>query len=59
MILIFNDKWYGRSTAALKALALLGKYRMIAKILLLVPAFIRDMIYDLVARHRHRLKRPI
>ena len=46
-----------RSTAALKAAAYVGGPWRAALIGWIVPAPIRDGVYDLIARHRHRLLR--
>lgn len=46
---------YLRSTAVLKILGLLGPVsRFSAQLLLIVPAFIRDAVYSLVAKNRYR-----
>ena len=44
-----------RSDAALRLARYMGGPWRAAAIAYLVPAFIRDAMYDLVARHRHRL----
>lgn len=54
VILYHQNKTYFRSTAAINVLKLLGGFWMIASILLLVPPFIRNAIYDFVARNRYR-----
>jgi predicted DCC family thiol-disulfide oxidoreductase YuxK len=47
-----------RSTAVLHVLDYLGGiWRMLGWLARLVPRVIRDRVYDLVARHRHRLVR--
>ncbi len=52
-----NSKIYKKSTAALKAIASLGGIWSLSKILLLVPPFVRDSIYDLISRNRKTLFR--
>ena len=44
---------YERSTAALRIITDLGGVWRLAGILRLVPRFIRDAIYDWIARHRY------
>ena len=47
-----------RSAAALRALRYLGGgWGALSAVGTLVPPFIRDRVYDLVARHRHKLVR--
>ena len=46
---------YTRSDAALRIARYLGGAWHLARIARLVPRGIRDGVYDLVARHRHRL----
>lgn len=46
-----------RSSAALKAAGYLGGPWRAALVGWLVPAPLRDAVYDLIARHRHRLLR--
>lgn len=43
------------STAVLRAMKHLGGgWRMVARILMIVPKPIRDAVYRMIARHRHR-----
>jgi predicted DCC family thiol-disulfide oxidoreductase YuxK len=45
-----------RSAAALEVARYLGgKWRTLAVIAMLVPRPLRDVVYDLIARHRHRI----
>jgi predicted DCC family thiol-disulfide oxidoreductase YuxK len=54
ILLIEGDSVHVRSTAALQSLRYLrGPVRWLQP-LLLVPAFIRDPVYDVVARNRYR-----
>ncbi|MDA3854308.1 MAG: DCC1-like thiol-disulfide oxidoreductase family protein [Bacteroidales bacterium] len=54
-IFIHHGKCYSKSTAALKVLKSFGRGWQIFYIFIIIPRFIRDFIYDLVARHRYRL----
>lgn len=48
--------YYTKSTAALKVLAELNLfYYVIANVLLLIPRFIRDEVYDVVAKNRTKI----
>lgn len=50
-----NVAYYLKSTAALQIGIKLGSnYKFFAKILLLIPAFVRDAVYDFIARNRYR-----
>lgn len=50
-----NVAYYLKSTAALQIGKKLGSnYKLLSKILLLIPAFIRDAVYDFIARNRYR-----
>ena len=53
----YNSKIYNKSTAALNAISSMGGLWSITKILLLVPPFIRDGIYDFISRNRQALIR--
>lgn len=55
MVCIENGKSYIRSTGVLKALSHLGGLWWILSVLLIIPAFLRDLGYDLVGRNRYRL----
>lgn len=53
-IYIENGKPYLRSTAALKVAGkLTGGWKLLS-ILLIVPQFLRDFVYDFIARNRYR-----
>lgn len=54
VVLLYNDKIYLKSTAALKIFGLLGKGWALLSVLLIVPAFIRDGMYDFIASHRYK-----
>lgn len=54
VILIENGRVYAQSTAALRIARHLRGWWPCAAVFLLVPAFLRDAIYDLIARNRYR-----
>jgi predicted DCC family thiol-disulfide oxidoreductase YuxK len=55
ILLLENGKVYTRSTAALRiAKRLTGRWKLLY-VLILVPRFIRDAVYKLVARNRYRI----
>lgn len=54
IILVENNEYYLRSTAALKILQRLGALWKIVYVLMLVPRPVRDYIYDIVARNRYK-----
>jgi predicted DCC family thiol-disulfide oxidoreductase YuxK len=54
LVLIDGGQAYTRSAAALRIAGRLGGGWRLAPILLLVPAFLRDWLYDVVARYRYR-----
>ncbi|MCW3073056.1 MAG: thiol-disulfide oxidoreductase family protein [Flaviaesturariibacter sp.] len=53
-VLIQNGKAYQRSTASLKVMNGLPWYWKEVQVLRIVPAFLRDQIYDWVARNRYK-----
>lgn len=53
-VLIENKKAYTRSTAALKVARKLGGMYQLLTPFVLVPYFIRDAVYNLIARNRYR-----
>ena len=53
-VLIRNGKVYQKSSAALRVLNELPWYWKEFQILRIVPAFLRDAIYDFIARNRYR-----
>ena len=55
VILIYADKVYMRSDAALTALRLIGRGWQLFYGFIILPRFIRDGIYRLIARTRYRL----
>ncbi|MDQ7047441.1 MAG: DCC1-like thiol-disulfide oxidoreductase family protein [Sulfurovum sp.] len=46
---------YYKSTAILKILHSLGGIWVISKIFYLIPRFIRDFIYDMIAKYRYKI----
>jgi len=54
VILFANDRYYLKSAAALKTAQLLGGAWSLLYAFMIVPAFIRDRIYDIVARNRYK-----
>lgn len=55
VILIEEGKLFTRSTAVLRIARKLGGLWSLAYPLIVIPPFIRDGLYDFVARHRYRL----
>jgi len=53
-VLIEGDKAYIKSTAALRIAKLTGGFWKILYGLIIVPRFIRDAVYNLIARNRYR-----
>ncbi len=54
-VLVDGDKFYKKSTAALKLLRMLGGGWQLLYGFIIVPAPIRDFIYSLVANNRYKL----
>jgi len=54
IVLIADEKVRTKSTAALKICGQLSGGWKLALIFLIIPRFIRDGVYDFVARHRYR-----
>jgi predicted DCC family thiol-disulfide oxidoreductase YuxK len=55
LILADEKGMHSRSSAVLRAVSRLGGGWVMARLLLLIPVFIRDGVYDWVARHREAL----
>lgn len=53
-VLYENGVAYYRSTAALKVLKKLGGFWSLLYILIIIPPFIRNAVYDFVARNRYK-----
>lgn len=54
MVLVANGKVYHRSSAALRTAKYLPGIWSLGQIFLIVPAFLRDKVYNLIARNRYR-----
>jgi predicted DCC family thiol-disulfide oxidoreductase YuxK len=54
IILIENEKYYFRSTAALRIARKLSGAWKILYVFIIVPPFIRHFVYDIIARNRYR-----
>lgn len=53
-VLVTNEHYYTKSTAALKVAQELGGMWQMLYIFIIVPKFIRDGIYDFVSRNRYK-----
>ncbi len=54
VILWYKGRFHTRSAAALHTLRLLGGIRSLAFACMIIPRFLRDPVYDMVARNRYR-----
>jgi predicted DCC family thiol-disulfide oxidoreductase YuxK len=54
VVLVLGNQAYDKSTAALRIAARLGWPWKALAVLLVVPALVRDVVYDFVARNRYR-----
>jgi len=54
IILIADDKIHTKSDAVLKIASLLGGFWVLFSVFKIVPGFIRDYFYDLIAKHRYK-----
>ena len=54
IVLVHNEKTYTKSTAIIKSLILLGGGYKAASILLVIPKFIRNGIYTVIAKNRYK-----
>lgn len=57
MILIENNKYYVKSTAALRICKNLKGFWKMFYMFIIVPVPLRHMVYDLIAKYRHMLNR--
>lgn len=48
-----KGKWYYKSEAALRIVYHLGGFWKVCIVLMIVPAFIRNFVYDIIARNRY------
>ena len=54
VILLYRGRYYHKSAAALKTAQLLGGGWRLLYALMLIPGFIRNWVYDIVARNRYK-----
>lgn len=54
LLLWQNGKLYTKSTAAIRATAALGGIWLATKVFLIIPSFLRNLVYDFIARNRYR-----
>lgn len=54
VILYYDGKYYYKSAAALKTALLLGGIWSLLYVFIVFPRFIRDAVYDTVARNRYK-----
>lgn len=54
VILVENGQHYTKSTAGLMVISRFGGLWSLAKILFIFPKFIRDVVYDFIARNRYK-----
>jgi len=54
IVLIEEDTVYIKSTAAFRILKTLGGFRSVFYGLIVIPSFIRDFWYDLIAKYRYQ-----
>ena len=55
VVLLMEEEAFIRSQAALKLGGFIPGYRLLSKLLAIVPRFIRDAVYKMVARNRQRI----
>jgi predicted DCC family thiol-disulfide oxidoreductase YuxK len=53
-ILKEDNKIYKRSTAALRVMKHLGGFWSVGYAFIIIPVFLRDAVYDLIARNRYK-----
>ncbi|NQX98488.1 MAG: DUF393 domain-containing protein [Flavobacteriales bacterium] len=54
VVLIENDKAYIKSTGAFRILKTLGGIPSMFYVFVIIPTFIRDFFYDVIAKYRYR-----
>ena len=55
IFLFDSGKIYNRSTAVLKIIKLFSNYWSLFYIFIIIPKFIRDLVYNIVAKYRYKL----
>ena len=55
IVFVDEEKSWLKSTAGLKLLPYLSRWLLPCYLFYILPAFIRDYFYDLIARNRHRI----
>ncbi|MCP4522508.1 MAG: thiol-disulfide oxidoreductase DCC family protein [Cytophagales bacterium] len=53
-VLIEEDKFYQKSTASLRVFSEFGGLWVLLKVLLIIPAFIRNPFYSIIANNRYK-----
>jgi predicted DCC family thiol-disulfide oxidoreductase YuxK len=53
-VLVANERVYLRSSAALKTASYLGGLWLFFQIFWIVPKFVRDLVYDFIAKNRYK-----
>jgi len=54
ILLVENDIVYSKSTAFIRIMILLGGMHKIAAVLYVIPRFLRDAVYNIIARNRFK-----
>jgi predicted DCC family thiol-disulfide oxidoreductase YuxK len=54
VVLVDGENWYAKSDAALEIARRLHSLWRFSYVFKIVPRFLRDWVYDIVARHRYR-----
>ncbi|EMS32211.1 YuxK protein [Mariniradius saccharolyticus AK6] len=54
IVFVYRDKVYVKSRAALEIARLMGGFWSLLYVLVLVPSFLRDPVYDWIAKNRYR-----
>ncbi len=54
MVLLSGNKIFTKSTAALTIFKKLGGFWALLYTFIIVPRFIRDAVYDFIAKHRYQ-----
>lgn len=54
IVFILNEKSYIKSTAAILIAKQLGGMHILLSVFLIIPSFVRDFIYDFIAKNRYK-----